>query len=521
MAKRSPILGYNHNVKYRGLIFHVQTEDSGLLSPHLFTHLFYGGVIISTRKLVYDSGSAEDAIKGLMQSQHKIVLKDLKGGKFDDKIDQYLVGTEGLEPRATPAASVGPPKPIDDGPRPSDPEIVLSRPETDHDIEPIDVQPIAVARTATPPPIPQRQSTPPSGQRAVTPSSSGIPIPRTQTAERKSAPTTVRTSLSPPPLPDMSELDPPTDPDATDAMHAAMQNATVRTPMPDFDSAPEIQILQSEDSAVARTRSKHDTEVSDGIPGSNAPAQEKRPNALAAGALPPARPITRPPSRQAMSPPAVMSRPLTNSDGDRSRHESDAVEVYAPAPPSVDPPPGMQERPGQYAQHKRVNQRSVDVLKAERERAGAVPIPAGLARPGRAAQPSPPPSVPQRITREPTPNSNSVPQRVTREPSPGSGPRATAPTAAERPAERPRTPTPARISPPSANVRAPSSSGSGGVVMTRPAVIVGAPSKPNSTPPRVRKAREEEGRGFGQGLISEKSLDEVILAYLSEDADEK
>jgi len=38
---------------------------------------------------------------------------------------------------------------------------------------------------------------------------------------------------------------------------------------------------------------------------------------------------------------------------------------------------------------------------------------------------------------------------------------------------------------------------------------------------RIRKAREDEGRGFGQGLISEKSLDEVILAYLSEDADEK
>jgi hypothetical protein len=510
VAKRSPILGYNHNVKYRGLIFHVQTEDSGLLSPHLFTHLFYGGVIISTRKLVYDAGSAEDAIKGLMQSQHKIVLKDLKGGKFDDKIDLYLAGTEGLEPRT---ATAGPPQPVDDGPRPSDPEIVLSRPETDHDIEPMDIelapsQAPAVARTATPPPIPQRAPTPPSGQRAVTPSSSGVPVPRTQTAERKSAPTAVRTNLAPPP-PDMSELDPPTDPDASEAMHAAMQNATVRTPMPDFDSAPEIQILQNDDSAVARTRSKHDTEISDGIPGSNAPAQDKRPNALAAGALPPARPISRPPSRQAISPPAVMSRPLTNSDGERSRSESDAIEVYAPAPPSVDPPPGMQERPGQYAQHKRVSQKmSVDVLKAERERSGSVPIPAGLARPGRTAQPSSPPSP-------------GVPQRVTREPSPGSGPRAAAPTAAERPPERPRTPTPARISPPSANVRAPSSSGSGGVVMTRPAVIVGAPAKPASTPPRVRKAREEEGRGFGQGLISEKSLDEVILAYLSEDADEK
>ena len=59
--------------------------------------------------------------------------------------------------------------------------------------------------------------------------------------------------------------------------------------------------------------------------------------------------------------------------------------------------------------------------------------------------------------------------------------------------------------------------------MSRPAVIVGAPQKPSAPTQqtRVRKAREDEGRGFGQGLISEKSLDEVILAYLSEDADEK
>jgi hypothetical protein len=38
----------------------------------------------------------------------------------------------------------------------------------------------------------------------------------------------------------------------------------------------------------------------------------------------------------------------------------------------------------------------------------------------------------------------------------------------------------------------------------------------------VRKAREEsEGGMFGQDLISEKSLDEVILAYLSEDGTEE
>jgi hypothetical protein len=83
---------------------------------------------------------------------------------------------------------------------------------------------------------------------------------------------------------------------------------------------------------------------------------------------------------------------------------------------------------------------------------------------------------------------------------------------------KPRTTTPQRLTPSPSRT---ASSASGGVVMTRPAVIVGAPAKQPNQPTRVRKAREDEGRGFGQGLISEKSLDEVILAYLSEDADEK
>src|SRR5688572_14907178 len=109
VAKRSPILGYNHNVRYRGLVFHVQTEDSGVLSPHLFTHLFHAGVIVSTRKLVYDAGSGEDSIKSLMQAQHKAVLKDLRKGTFDDKIDQYLGGTPGLLPRGAVDPGAEPP----------------------------------------------------------------------------------------------------------------------------------------------------------------------------------------------------------------------------------------------------------------------------------------------------------------------------------------------------------------------------------------------------------------------------
>lgn len=101
MAKRSPILGYNHNIGHRGLVFHVQTEDSGVDNPHIFTHLFHGGVILSSRKLDYDASADDSVVKSLMQAQHKAVLKDLKRGSFDPKIDSYL----GHHPELRPAGS--------------------------------------------------------------------------------------------------------------------------------------------------------------------------------------------------------------------------------------------------------------------------------------------------------------------------------------------------------------------------------------------------------------------------------
>lgn len=104
MAKRSPILGFNHNFRHRGLVFHVQTEDSGIQNPHIFTHLFNGGVIISSRKLTYDVGSAEEVVKALMQAQHKAMLKDLKKGTFDAKIDEYFGDNPDLVPLDTAAA---------------------------------------------------------------------------------------------------------------------------------------------------------------------------------------------------------------------------------------------------------------------------------------------------------------------------------------------------------------------------------------------------------------------------------
>ena len=516
MAKRSPILGYNHNVRYRGLVFHVQTEDSGLLSPHLFTHLFHGGVIISTRKLVYDAGAAEDAIKSLMQAQHKAVLKDLKKGSFDDKIDQYLGGTPGLLPRG---------QEDEGGERASDPQMARAS-------EPAIATPPQAAHASRPTPdadIAAFELAPPGSPAAK------LANTRTKTAERGSASTAVRTNLPPPP-PSLEDLGGPTLNDneaASIAAAIAAANATVPTRMPTNDGAtvptlmpPEMASLEIElelDEPEQRQRPR-DTDIASTAeieldrpapvkrPGESVPplpppphAQPRASSSLGAAALPPKLPSSRMPSRPAITPPQVVSRPLS-----ADRRNDDAVEVYAPPPPGADAPPGA-ERPGQYSQHKRISTK-VPVVDTFKDRSGSIPVPPGLGRPGRISS-SPSSGVPKSVGRDSSSNAAArtggnpvVPPSVpahARDQSSG--------------AQRPRTPTPSRLASPTP---ARTASSSGGVVMTRPAVIVGAPAKPNQ-PARVRKAREDEGRGFGQGLISEKSLDEVILAYLSEDADEK
>src|SRR6266498_3195094 len=100
MKPRSPVLGYNHNVRYAQRLWHVQTEDSGVHNPHIFTHLFHDGTILATKRLDYDPTSDVGVVQKLMQAQHKAMLRDLKQGAFDDKIGRFFGQPVVREPTA-------------------------------------------------------------------------------------------------------------------------------------------------------------------------------------------------------------------------------------------------------------------------------------------------------------------------------------------------------------------------------------------------------------------------------------
>lgn len=88
----SPLLGFNNNVRHRGKLFHIQTEDSGIRHPHVITHLFSdGGRIIKTTKTSYaeyvGGENMAGVVRQLMKEQHKAMFLALRGGLFDDAID--------------------------------------------------------------------------------------------------------------------------------------------------------------------------------------------------------------------------------------------------------------------------------------------------------------------------------------------------------------------------------------------------------------------------------------------------
>ncbi len=201
------IPGYNHNVKYKDRVYHVQTEDSGVATPHVITHLFVGGNIVESRKTSYaeivSSPTMSAQLVEIMQAQHKGMLKDLIGGKLDQKIAE----------RSKNAATLNGPAPlnVDAGAQhrssfglPVDPAVARQAATPPPAATPTAAPPAA----NVPPPPPAKPAIPSAGTYARA-ASAGTPIrsdvnPFAQAPRPPAAP-----AVKPPPMPTPRPVAPP------------------------------------------------------------------------------------------------------------------------------------------------------------------------------------------------------------------------------------------------------------------------------------------------------------------------
>ena len=115
------LIGFNNDVEYRELVFHIQTEDHGERDGNISTMIFHKGQIIDLKKVPYsdlidsheDTEEREHAIRKRMVGMHRQLYKRLFSGLYDQvvglepSIEEIDVSSEDFEPKQTPGPDEG------------------------------------------------------------------------------------------------------------------------------------------------------------------------------------------------------------------------------------------------------------------------------------------------------------------------------------------------------------------------------------------------------------------------------
>ena len=82
------ITGYNTDVQYNGVVYHVQTEDKGLRTPLILSLVYVKGEILAAKRVPYDDliagGFDEKILVQRLERQHKLICAAVHAGRIED-----------------------------------------------------------------------------------------------------------------------------------------------------------------------------------------------------------------------------------------------------------------------------------------------------------------------------------------------------------------------------------------------------------------------------------------------------
>jgi hypothetical protein len=82
------ITGFNTDIEYQGVTYHVQTEDKGVATPLILSLVYDRGTILASKRSPYDDliseGFDEKALKERLQKQHKLICAAVRAGRIED-----------------------------------------------------------------------------------------------------------------------------------------------------------------------------------------------------------------------------------------------------------------------------------------------------------------------------------------------------------------------------------------------------------------------------------------------------
>jgi hypothetical protein len=83
------ITGFNTDVRHRGLVFHVQTEDKGAANPVVESLVYVGGRVLASKRAEYAAlgiDKGDRGIQAIMERQHRLMIAAIQGGRLDHKL---------------------------------------------------------------------------------------------------------------------------------------------------------------------------------------------------------------------------------------------------------------------------------------------------------------------------------------------------------------------------------------------------------------------------------------------------
>jgi hypothetical protein len=82
------ITGYNTDIEFEGVTYHVQTEDKGVARPVILSLVYDRGTILASKRLPYDDLLDGDLDEGVLAArlhrQHKLICAAIQAGRIED-----------------------------------------------------------------------------------------------------------------------------------------------------------------------------------------------------------------------------------------------------------------------------------------------------------------------------------------------------------------------------------------------------------------------------------------------------
>lgn len=82
------ITGFNTDIEYGGVTYHVQTEDKGLAKPIILSLVYDRGTILASKRLPYDDlleGEFDERVLSeRLHRQHKLICAAIQAGRIED-----------------------------------------------------------------------------------------------------------------------------------------------------------------------------------------------------------------------------------------------------------------------------------------------------------------------------------------------------------------------------------------------------------------------------------------------------